>query len=132
MPDRVLIDTSAFYALISTADEFHDRATTRYNDLIDQRANMFTTSYVLVECMALVHRRLGFAVLDNFVNSVRDVVTIIWMDPQNHWSAWDFMKDREGRGLSFVDCTTVVLANSLKAKVFAFDGDFAREGLEVL
>ena len=45
MANNILIDTSAFYALISTSDEFHERATALYTDLIDQRANLYTTSY---------------------------------------------------------------------------------------
>ena len=42
------------------------------------------------------------------------------------------MRLRQGTGLSFVDWTTVVLAKSHEAKVFAFDDDFVREGLEVI
>lgn len=132
MSDRVLVDTSAFYALISSSDEFHQRAGAIYTDLVDRQVDLYTTSYVLVEFMALIHRRLGFSVLDNFVNTVRDVVTVLWVDSLNHWEAWDLLKARQGRGLSFVDCTTLVLARSLNAKLFAFDEDFIREGLEVL
>ena len=126
------MDTSAFYALNSAADRFHQRATSLYASLMDQRATLYTTSYILVECMALVHRRLGFSQLERFVGSVRDSVTVVWLDGQHHWSAWDIMDSRHGRGLSFVDCTTLVLTKSLGAKLFAFDQDFAREGLEVL
>ncbi len=132
MADRILVDTSAFYALSSVADQFHERATNQYAALIDQRAALYTTSYVLVECMALIHRRLGFAKLETFVSSVQDSVTVVWLDGQHHWAAWHIMNSRQGRGLSFVDMTTVVLANALNAKVFAFDEDFAREGLEVI
>ena len=132
MADRVLVDTSAFYALVSSEDEFHQRASDTYTALVDRRVALYTTSYVLVECMALVHRRLGFSTLETLVNSIRGVVTVLWVDAQNHWTAWDFMNDRQGRSLSFVDCTTLLLARSLGAKLFAFDDDFAREGLEVL
>lgn len=132
MPDRILVDTSAFYALNSAADRFHQRATIQYTGLIDQKAALYTTSYVLVECMALIHRRLGFPQLARFVNSMRDSVTVLWLDGQHHWAAWDIMNSRQGRGLSFVDTTIVVVANALSAKVFAFDDDFSREGLELV
>jgi predicted nucleic acid-binding protein len=132
MVDRVLVDTSAFYALVSSEDEFHQRASTVYADLLDQRVALYTTSYVMVECMALIHRRLGFSVLNSFVDSVRGTVTILWVDSMNHWSSWDAMQERQGTSLSFVDWTTVALAKSLDAKLFAFDDDFLREGLEVI
>ncbi len=95
MGDRVLVDTSAFYALVSSGDEFHQRASTIYTELLDQRVALYTTSYVMVECMALIHRRLGFSVLDSFVDSVRDTVTILWVDAMNHWSSWDAMRERQ-------------------------------------
>ena len=132
MADRILVDTSAFYALVSSGDEFHQRASTVYADLLDQRVGLYTTSYVMVECMALIHRRLGFSVLNSFVDSVRETVTILWVDSLNHWGSWDAMRERQGTSLSFVDWTTVALAKSLDAKLFAFDDDFVREGLEVI
>jgi len=132
MNGRVVADTSAFYALVSDADEFHQRATGIYADLTDQRAEVYTTSYVLVECMALIQRRLGFSALDRFVDWAKDAIIVLWIDERSHRSAWEIMKTREGKGLSFVDCTVLVLARSLTAKVFAFDQGFTREGLEVL
>lgn len=49
MPDRVLIDTSAFYALHSAVDRFHDRANVVFQDLMDTKQEFWTTSYTLVE-----------------------------------------------------------------------------------
>ena len=132
MNDRVLVDTSAFYALVSSRDEFHQQASATYADLLDRRVSLYTTSYILVECMALVHRRLGFSTLQVFVNSIRDFVTVLWVDANNPWRSWDAMNERQGTRLSFVDWTTLMMAKSLDAKVFAFDDDFALEGLDVL
>ena len=70
--------------------------------------------------------------LENFVDSVRDTITILWVDATNHWGSWDAMKERRGTRLSFVDWTTMDLAKSLDAKLFAFDEDFVNEGLEVI
>ncbi len=61
LPEKVIIDTSAFYALMSANDSFHRRAADTYERLIDREQELWTTSYALVETMALVHRRLGFA-----------------------------------------------------------------------
>ncbi|MCH8205425.1 MAG: type II toxin-antitoxin system VapC family toxin [Chloroflexi bacterium] len=132
MGEKFLVDTSAFYAIADADDQFHQRANGIYSGLLDQRADMYTTSYVLVECMALIHRRLGFDSLDRFVDSLRDVVGVVWVDGEIHRAAWDILKSRQGRRLSLVDCTVLVLAEALNAGVFAFDDDFAREGLQVL
>ena len=61
----VLVDTSALFALHRAADEFHGRAWAEYERLLDHGLSFWTTSYVLVETVALMDRRLGFAsVLD--------------------------------------------------------------------
>ena len=58
--ERVLIDTSALYALRSADDRFHDRANAAFQDLIQSEMQFWATSYTLVETVALMHRRLGF------------------------------------------------------------------------
>ena len=132
MNDRVLIDTSAFYAIVSDADIFHQRAVHTYTWLIDRRAELYTTSYILLEATALIHRRLGFQTLTNFMDVVRDDVNVLWVDRRAHWRGWELLRERTGRALSFVDCVTIVVAQSLNTKLFAFDEDFSREGLPVL
>ena len=56
LPESVLVDTSAFYALISATDEFHGRARAAYERLLDRDQGLWSTSYVIVETIALVHR----------------------------------------------------------------------------
>ena len=60
LPERVLIDTSAFYALLAATDLFHTRASAAFERLLDGEQGLWTTSYTLVETVALLHRRLGF------------------------------------------------------------------------
>ena len=130
--EKILVDTSAFYALASSSDEFHPKARLQYQLLVDGAAELYTSSYVFTEAAALMHRRLGYPILESFVGSIRDTIRIVWATKRTHWEAWDFLKQRSGRGLSFVDCTTVVIARSLDAKVFGFDEGFASEGLVII
>lgn len=130
--DKVMVDTSAFYALTSNSDEFYSKAKLQYQLLVDGAAEIYTSSYIFTEAAALIHRRLGYAILENFVGSVRDTIRIVWATRRTHWQAWELLKQREGRGLSFVDCTTCVLAKSLDADVFGFDQGFLSEGLRLI
>ncbi len=66
LAERVLVDTSAFYALYSASDLFHDRAKVAYERLVDREQELWTTSYTLVETVALLHKRLGFDVVSKF------------------------------------------------------------------
>ena len=133
MPDRVLIDTSAFYALHSAVDRFHDRANVVFQDLMDTKQEFWTTSYTLVETVALLHRRLGFSVVAEFSEwRDRSNLQVLWIDSRVHDQAWDRYMADQGRGLSLVDWTTVVVSHEIRAPVFTFDGGFANQGLAVV
>jgi len=129
MSDKIIIDTSAFYALASASDEFHPKAKTIYERLVDQKIELYTSSYIFVESAALIQHRLGFPALETFVESVKESLHFLWINRRTHWQAWEILKETSGRELSFVDCTTVVLAKALGASVFAFDEDFRQQGI---
>ena len=133
MPDRVLIDTSAFYALHSTVDRFHDKGNVVFQDLMDAKQEFWATSYTLVETVALLHRRLGFSAVAEFSEwRGRSNLQVLWTDSRAHDQAWDRYMADQGRGLSLVDWTTVVVSHEMRAPVFTFDGGFANQGLAVV
>ena len=132
MASPVLLDTSAIYALVSASDDFHGRARRAYTRLLDRAVDLYTTSYILVEVYALIHRRLGFEHLKTLVESIRNVVNVYWIDAATHQAAWEAMVLRDGKDLSFVDWTTVLVARRLKAAVFGFDADLRTEDLTVI
>lgn len=132
MAEPVIVDTSALYALTSSVDQFHSRARQLFEHLLDRKAGLLTNSYVLVETASLIHRRLGFPVLNAFLESLKEVVTVVWVDDSLHEQSWRVMLERQGARLSLVDASVVVLAHNLHAMVFGFDEDFRQEGLVVI
>jgi predicted nucleic acid-binding protein len=132
LADRVLIDTSVFYALTSEADSFHQRAIDTYERLVDWDRELWTTSYILVETIALIHRRLGYAALAQLTDSLGRHLQIFWIESTVHSEAWRRLAANQGVGMSFVDWTTALASTTLGAPVFTFDRDFVREGISVL
>lgn len=131
--ERVLMDTSALYAIRAARDRFHGSARAAYEHLINTNQELWTTSYVLVETAALMHRRLGFEVVAEFSNWLRDSgVEVRWVDGPMHKAAWDRFIAEQGRGLSFVDWTIALAAWEIGAPVFTFDGGFANQGVSVI
>ena len=130
--ERVLVDTTAFYALYSPTDQFHNQATAACEQLIGQDRELWTTSYALVETIALLHRRLGFSVASQFEVWRQANVEVFWVDDMAHDAAWAQLMAHEGSGLSLVGWTTVMASRQLGAPVFAFDRGFASQGLSVL
>ena len=133
MAERVLVDTSAAYALFSASDLFHDRAGAAYRSLMAREEELWATSYTLVETIALLHRRLGFEVVSEFSEWYRANLQVLWIDGRLHAEAWNrFVTDR-GRTLSFVDWITVVASYDMGfPPVFTFDSGFANQGLPVV
>lgn len=131
-PERVLVDTSAFYALLSGSDLFHTRARDVYEQLLDTDSEIWTTSYALVETVALLHRRLGFEVVSAFAAWQREArLQVVWVDSRMHADAWSGFAAQHGQGLSFVDWTLVLASREMGAPVFTFDAGFATQGLPV-
>lgn len=131
--DRVVIDTSAFYALASGGDRFHDSARYTFERLIDHERELWTTSYALVETIALMQNRLGFAALSDFMNGIDGLVSVFWIDSALHNRAWSLLTENQGAGLSLVDWTVALVSRRLDAQTFTFDGGFAnQQGLYVI
>lgn len=132
MARNILVDTSAIFAIVSTADRYHDQASRIYSEMIDQGDALLTNSYVLVESAALIHRRLGFAPLQQFFKSMHGVWDTIWIDHPIHEEIWRRMHSRGSSRLSLVDWSVIVNAENTRSAIFTFDSDFASEGLAVI
>lgn len=132
MSDNFIVDTSAFYAIVSQEDIFHPRAKQLYEAILDRAGEIHTTSYVLLETLAIVHRRMGFAAAKALADSVEPGVKVYWIDQTIHKEAWENMVARSGAGLSLVDWTTILVARRLGARVFTFDRAFAAERVLVI
>ena len=131
-PERVVIDTSAFYALVVDTDEFHSSAVAIYEYLIDQDIELWTTAYALVETMALVHRRFGFSRVAQLLEITESSVQLFWIDSEVHSMAMSEFTSSEGRGLSLVDWTVVIAARIRSAQVFTFDRGIADKSVVVI
>ncbi len=132
MPRNVLVDTSAILAIVSQTDRYHDQASQTYLDLLDQGDTLLINSYVLVESSALIHRRLGFGPLQQFIRSIQGVWETLWIDRRTHEEVWSRMENRGGTRLSLVDWSVIVSAENTRSVIFTFDSDFALEGLTVI
>jgi hypothetical protein len=100
--------------------------------LLSSGRELWLTSYILVEFGGLTERRLGFAPLKSFYQSIDGVFDTLWIEPELHGRAWRELDSRSGGGLNFIDWTVVLAARELEASIFTFDSGFALEGLPVV
>lgn len=129
----VLVDTSALLAILDADDDCHPQAREVWEDLLQKAEDLFCTSYVLVECFALVQNRLGMAAVRALVEDVLPVIRIHWVSPEDHQAAVTALLTANRRDLSLVDCVSFHSMRRFDTReAFAFDRDFTEQGFRLL
>ncbi|MDQ3007682.1 MAG: PIN domain-containing protein [Chloroflexota bacterium] len=131
--EKIFVDTSALYALISIEDHGYEKALLIWEDMI-QRGNMLTTNnYILVECFSLLQHRLGIEAVRQLELKIVPLLQIDWISEKQHAHSVNLVFSANRRQLSLVDCSSFETMRSLKIeKVFTFDDHFREQGFDVI
>jgi predicted nucleic acid-binding protein len=125
------VDTSAFYALMDANDNKHEDAMSTWSCLLDEPNRMLSSNYVVVETIALLQHRLGLDAVHVFVEDMLPVVRIAWVTEADHAAALSILWGTGRRKVSFVDCTSFIVAKRLGAReVFCYDPHFEQFGFQ--
>lgn len=130
---NVVVDTSAFLALLDASEQNHGPAARIWRQLIEQDALPFCTSFVLVETAALVQNRLGLNQLRAFHENVFPFLRVLWVDAALYNAGMTALLTANRRRLSLVDCVTFAAMRQTGLNTaFAFDVHFSEQGFELL
>lgn len=130
---RVFLDTSALFAVLVRNDCMHARARGTFEKLVGQGAELATTSYVVLEVVALLQARVGLDAARLFHHEFLPLVRVAWVDETLHERAFRRLEMRGRRDLSLVDCLSFVwMEDEGLTQVFAYDRHFADEGFTTL
>lgn len=131
---RVLVDTSAYYALATATDQYHQRAQALLTGLAQQRWRLFTTTYLVAETHALLLARLGRDAAVGFLRAQeRGSTTIVQVSAADEAAARSIIYRYEDKEFSLTDATSFVVMERLGISIaFAFDRDFVQYGLTLL
>lgn len=129
----VFVDTSAFLAMIDAEDKQHLPAAKTWKRLIESEEPLISSSYVLIETIALIQRRLGIEALRQFHEKVFPLIQVIWIAEIEHQSGMLTVLESDRRQLSLVDCTSFKIMQTRNIQsVFCFDPHFTEQGFEIL
>lgn len=122
-------DTSGFFALLVRDDHMHIRAKLNFAHFGENDFRILTTSYVLLETTALLHRRLGIEAVADFRSKIVPLLETLWVDAEWHARALQRLFSLGRRDVSLVDCLSfeVMEARDLRT-AFAFDKHFEELG----
>jgi len=131
--EKIFVDTSALYALISTEDQNIALAVTTLKQMLERGDMLFTNNYVLVESFALIQNRLGIEFTRTLQSNIVPYLQIDWIGEQQHTSSVNGVFTANRRQLSLVDCSCFESMRRLGIeKVFTFDSHFPEQGFKVI
>lgn len=131
--EKIFVDTSALYALISTEDQNLTLAVATWKHFLERGDLLLTNNYVLVECFALIQNRLGIEFIRTLQSNIVQFLQIDWIGEQQHTSSVHDVFIANRRQLSLVDCSSFETMRRLGIrKVFSFDEHFREQDFEVI
>ena len=131
--EKIFVDTSALYALISTQDQDMKLAAKTWEDALEGEDALFINNYVLVECFALIQSRLGLDFVRALQTNIVPFLQVDWIAEQQHISSVNNVLTANRRQLSLVDCSSFETMRRLGIeKVFTFDNHFQEQGFDVI
>jgi predicted nucleic acid-binding protein len=129
----VFVDTSALFALLAANDIMHQKAGRNFAYCAEHDAQLVTSSYVLVETLALLQNRIGLQAVSDFQLKFLPLLEVIWADGEWHGRAVQRLLSQGRRTLSLVDCLSFEIVESLDIrKVFSLDKHFQKYGFDVI
>jgi uncharacterized protein len=128
---RVFADTSGLFAALVRNDVNHPAASQYLARLLTDGHEIHTSSYVLLETIALLQARVGLDAARRFEEDLRPLMTVTWMNEPQHERAFRHLMGRDRRALSLVDCASFVIMRDRSIEMaFTFDAHFESEGFE--
>jgi len=131
---RVLVDTSAYFALTDADDANHAAAFAIVTRLADERWRLFTTNFILAETHALLLARLDRGIALKVLQEInQSSTTIVRATRADERRALAILKQYQDKDFSYSDAVSFAIMERLRIPYsFAFDRHFAQYGFTIL
>ena len=131
---RVLVDASAYFALLDRSDISHRDALVIRDRLISERSRLFTSSFILAETHALLLSRLSRHIATRFLREMEESpTTIVWVTPADVQRARGIIYQHDDKEFSLTDATSFAVMERLGIPhAFTFDRNFTQYRITVL
>jgi predicted nucleic acid-binding protein len=123
----VFADTSALYAILDDDDPTHLRALDTWRSLV-RSTQLVTHSFVVVECVELVRRRLGREAVIDLTDGLLPIIDVVWVDQPLYASALEAARAAEWRESLVDHASFIVMRRAGIGLAFTYDSDFERAG----
>ena len=125
----VFADTSALFALLVRDDYMHVRAKANFEHFVQNDTLILTSSYVLLETLTLLQRRVSLEAAWDFNRKILPVLDVVWADAAWHSRAVQRLHTERARSLSLTDCLSFEIMEAREITMaFTFDRHFTERG----
>jgi uncharacterized protein len=130
---KIMVDTSALYALMDRDDQNHEAAKQAWSEMIQSEHTLISSNYILVETFALLKSRLGLKAVRGFHDDLMPMIHVEFVSATLHRLGIAALLAVSKRRLSLVDCVSfeVMRASGIRT-AFAFDPHFAEQGFDLI
>jgi predicted nucleic acid-binding protein len=131
MQQRILVDTSAWLAVIDSSDAHHSKAARIYKRLLDEQTIFVVTILVIAETQIWLRRRLGAETAATFLQNVNESprIEIVFPDGDLDKKAKLILRQFADQDFSLTDAISIAwLKENGLSEVFAFDRHFTTAG----
>ena len=129
---RLFVDTSGWYSFLVARESMHQAIRTL---LLEKDHKLITSNAIFSELFTLLVARNHEAVGITFGERLRqgDECTVYRVSEVDEEKAWEILKERRGRGLSYTDATTIALMARLDVRdLVTLDRGFKEFDLNIL
>jgi predicted nucleic acid-binding protein len=123
---KIFLDTGAFLALADEDDDHHTAAKSIYVELLQSRAQLLTSNFVLSETYTLIRSKVSHHAAVEFMKGFDQTgIRVVRVSEANEQTAKMIFIRYDDKDFSFVDCTSFVLIDHHRLdQAFAFDSHF--------
>jgi predicted nucleic acid-binding protein len=135
MKNIIFVDTDAWLALVNKSENLHVAACTVRDQLIQQKAKLVTTDYIIVEIANSLARFPLRSVALKLIEFIRmsDTVDLVTITPELFENAYQLYCSREDKEWGLTDCTSFVVMQTMHmSQAFTADKHFEQAGFLTL
>ncbi len=127
---KVFIDTGAFLAISDKSDIFHELSATVYQKVVEQKAILYTSNYIIDETITLIRARVNHSAAVAFIKGLDDSdITILHITEKDEYSAKEIFIKYKDKDFSYTDCTSFTLIDKYSIDAaLSLDEHFSQYG----
>ena len=129
---KIFADTSGLFALLVKNDYMHIRAEKNFEYFAKNKIRLITSSFVLVETIALLQRRVSLEAVQDFYTRIYPLLEIIWVGEDLYTRSIQRLILSKTEDISLVDCLSFEIMEAQEiTHAFTFDKHYEDQSFTI-